>query len=928
MTDLFLDILNTSFAASWVVLAVILVRLALKKAPRWMVCGLWALVALRLLMPLMPEASFSMIPSSEIIPPQSLYDAAPVIDSGVGFIDNAVNPVYCESLRPMPGASVNPLQVWMAVFANIWVLGMGAMAVWAAVSCLRVRRQIRERIRLDGNVYLCDRVESPFIFGLLRPIICLPSGLDEGTRGHVIAHERSHLARRDHWWKPIGFLLLTVNWFNPLMWAAYILLCRDIEMACDERVARRLGVEQKKAYSSALLQCSIRQRYVTVCPLAFGEVGVKMRVKSVLHYKKPAFWVILVTAVVIAVLGLGLLTNPESDKPEIRFDGLLYVQEGWPVRNLPEDAEPAGSLASTLHDSTPHPNANSQAVGLEWEYAGQSLYLDGNTLYLEQPGSKGWLPFELKHSFDDLKVLMYDAPQCDIILRGGKVSILETLPQDVRHQLRDLLCTPGAIEPLPYADWSWSVLTARDAGDRVITIQDRDYALTIYLTRREADWLMVIQDSFQSGSAWTFESPELDAFLSQWEAELTQAQTIFSDYATGEAPVWLDYHSMDMDQLTLRFGNPTHIYNYGTGLNWEWEGRVSHLEKTMCLSCRPEGREYWMEIWYYNESAEYSSSIHQSQAISWPNGVSGTLHYVDDPNRWEVAQLNTDVGQLAAKKDWDNDWTNEEHRLATDLLSTISLSYLGSDMMTVPNRLGISLTVQNASSQGLNLVCIQQGNEEDLAEIVTGSEWAIHKWEDGAWVSIMPQDIAWPEIMHLVNLGSSTTWSIDVESVCGKLEAGRYRIAKTFYGHPHPDDIKSTTQAIEQRCYAEFDINPLGISLRAADVSPNGLTLLCTQDGTLWTDITTGSAWTLEQWGPDGWVSIMPEETVWTAIAYLVNQNSTTQWNIRWNYLVGELGPGRYRIGKHFTGERRPPVTLNIPRETYEQMCYAEFTIQ
>lgn len=806
MTDLFLDILNASFAASWVVLAVILSRLALKKAPRWMVCGLWALVALRLLMPLMPEAPFSLIPSSEIIPPQSLYDAAPVIDSGVSFIDNAVNPVYTESLRPALGASVNPLQIWLAVFANIWGLGMIAMALWALVSCLRVRRQIRERVLLDGNIYLCDRAASPFIFGLLRPIICLPSSLDEGTRSHVIAHEQAHLARRDHWWKPIGFLLLTVNWFNPLMWLGYILLCRDIEMACDERVAKGLSVEEKKGYSRALLSCSIRSRSVTVCPLAFGEVGVKMRVKSVLHYKKPAFWVILVTAVLILVLGLCLLTNPETSKAEIRWDGLLYIQEGWPKRELPEGAESAGSLASTLHDSTPHPNANGQSVGLEWQYAGQAVYLDGDTLYLEQPGGKGWLPFGLKHRIEDLRDVLYDAPWCDIILRGGPVSICETLPQNVRHQLRELLCTPSAIDPKPYADWSYQVLSARDAGDKVITIQSRDYRKTIYLTRRDGGWLMVIQDSFQSGSAWTFESRELDAFLSRWEAELTQAQAVFSGFAREDAPVWLEYHSSDMDQLTLRWAVPTHIYNSGNGLNWERKSHVSFTENTICFSCRPDGREDWMELWYFTETAVYSSSIHQSKPISFPNGISAALHYTDDENRWEVAQLNTDSGQLVAKKDRNNDWSDEEHRLATALLSTVTLSHPVDDLMTAPNHLGISLTV--------------------------------------------------------------------------------------------------------------------------SDVTPSGLTLRCTQDGTPWTDIITGADWSLERWTTDGWISIIPQNASWPAIAYSVSQNTTTQRDIDWTYLVGKLNAGRYRIGKHFTGERRASDSTNDPKEQYEQMCWAEFILE
>ena len=282
MTDLFLRILNLSFSATWVVLAVAIARLLLKKAPRRLICALWALVALRLLFGGL-EAPFSLIPSTELIPPDSLFDETPAIESGIDSIDRLVNPVYSESLRPTPGASVNPLQVWLAVAANLWLLGAASMTVWAGISILRVRRQVREAIPAD-NVWLCDRIESPFIFGLLRPRIYLPSDLPETAHAHVIAHEQAHLRRRDHWWKPLGFALLTVNWFNPAIWLAYLLLCRDIELACDERVIQSFTAEEKKSYSAALLRCSVNPRRITACPLAFGEVGVKQRIQSVLNY--------------------------------------------------------------------------------------------------------------------------------------------------------------------------------------------------------------------------------------------------------------------------------------------------------------------------------------------------------------------------------------------------------------------------------------------------------------------------------------------------------------------------------------------------------------------------------------------------------------------------------------------------------------------
>ena len=222
------------------------------------------------------------------------FDPAPTITSGVTIIDNAVNPSLSESFAAAPLASVNPLYVWTYLAGWVWLLGLAAMLAYALVSYLRLRRRVRVSIPLWENIYVCDEVPSPFILGIVRPRIYLPSVLDEAQRGSVLSHERAHLARRDHWWKPLGFALLAVYWFNPLLWLAYTLLCRDIELACDERVVQFMELEERKAYSAALLNCSTNRAHFAACPVAFGEVSVKERIKSVLSYKKPGFWISLV----------------------------------------------------------------------------------------------------------------------------------------------------------------------------------------------------------------------------------------------------------------------------------------------------------------------------------------------------------------------------------------------------------------------------------------------------------------------------------------------------------------------------------------------------------------------------------------------------------------------------------------------------------
>ena len=314
MAAVFLKLLNLSISASWLVLAVLALRLISKRSPKWMNVLLWGIVALRLVLPFSIESALSLIPSAETLSPEVVrFDPAPTITSGVEFIDNAVNPSLSESFAAAPLASVNPLYVWTEIAGWVWLIGLGAMLLYALASYLRLRRRVSVSLPIQDNIYLCDAISSPFILGVVKPHIYLPSGLDEVQRQNVLSHERAHLARCDHWWKPLGFALLAVYWFNPVLWLAYTLLCRDIELACDERVIRTMDESAVKTYSTVLLACSMPRKAVITCPLAFGEVGVKERVKNALHYKKPAFWVVAASVAVCVVVAVCFLTSPPTD---------------------------------------------------------------------------------------------------------------------------------------------------------------------------------------------------------------------------------------------------------------------------------------------------------------------------------------------------------------------------------------------------------------------------------------------------------------------------------------------------------------------------------------------------------------------------------------------------------------------------------------
>ena len=314
MAAVFLKLLNLSISASWLVLAVLVLRLVSKRSPKWMNVLLWGIVALRLVLPFSVESALSLIPSAETVSPAVVqFDPAPTITSGVSIIDNAVNPALSEHFAAAPTMSVNPLYVWTYLAGWVWLIGLGAMLLYALVSYLRLRRRVSVSLCVRENIYLCDAISSPFILGVVKPRIYLPSTLDEVQQQNVLSHERAHLTRRDHWWKPLGFALLAVYWFNPVLWLAYALLCRDIELACDERVIRTMDESAVKTYSTVLLACSMPRKAVITCPLAFGEVGVKERVKNALRYKKPAFWVVAASVAVCVVVAVCFLTNPPTD---------------------------------------------------------------------------------------------------------------------------------------------------------------------------------------------------------------------------------------------------------------------------------------------------------------------------------------------------------------------------------------------------------------------------------------------------------------------------------------------------------------------------------------------------------------------------------------------------------------------------------------
>lgn len=338
MAEIFQKALNMSIAAGWLILAVIALRLLLRRAPKRFRLLLWAVVGLRLALPWSIESALSLIPSAQTLPEGIMLERAPALDTGISSLNGAINPGFTAAFTPELGASANPLQVLLPIAAAFWMLGAAAMLLWALVSWLRLRKRVREAVRLEENVYECE-IASPFVLGLFRPRIYLPFSLENGERELVLAHERAHITAGDHIIKPLGWLLLAAHWYNPLVWLAYALFCRDIELACDERVVRGLSLSDRADYSQALLDLSRPRGGVRACPLAFGASSVKGRVKSVLSYKKPAFWLVLLAVVVCVGAAVCFLTDPKEEaEPVDDGDGGVVIsarlEENFPAQVL------------------------------------------------------------------------------------------------------------------------------------------------------------------------------------------------------------------------------------------------------------------------------------------------------------------------------------------------------------------------------------------------------------------------------------------------------------------------------------------------------------------------------------------------------------------------------------------------------------------
>lgn len=531
MDDVFLKLVNLSISASWLILAVLVLRVVLKKAPKWVMPLLWGVVALRLVCLFSIESALSLIPSAETIPSEIVTETREPVLYEQATLDIVTNPTLPSAAEVPVGVSRQQAQVDFNIYSVLWLAGMAALLVHALVSAGKLKRKLATAILLRDNIYESEFVDSPFVFGVVKPNIYLPMHMDEGTAAYVIAHECAHLARRDHWWKVLGYLVLALHWFNPLVWVAYILFCRDIELACDEKVVKGLDGAARADYSQALLSCAAPKRAVAACPLAFGEGNIKTRVKSALHYKKPAFWVAAAAVLAVVLVAVCFLTNPRSER-----GSLVWAQK-----------LNAADVAS-IELYVPAEGEARQYKKLDTEEMAQAIELINSSrgTYIEKPETVyAGLPVWFLLTMDDGTVHAVGSVVGHYLIIDG-----DTFDADVENQ----------------AEWENYVLKGDSASP--IDMADRlSYALygmtTGVYTLGEAVFEdSVWETSYEETFANTKSTPEL------WLSSALGTDMTGILYGTVTAARGYSYRFSEWEEIDLTVSNFDWLFRSGSGEDW------------------------------------------------------------------------------------------------------------------------------------------------------------------------------------------------------------------------------------------------------------------------------------------------------------------------------------------------------------------------
>lgn len=748
MANFFLEIANMSITASYLIVAVIVLRLVLTKAPKWIRGILWGLVGIRLVVPFSFESMFSLLPGKSPIFTENVQGGTTGTDVGVSsMLDFSTSagaaPQSTDvvgTLAPMEEAVQTASILWTDILAVVWLVGMIVMFAYCIVSYIRLKRRMADAVIYRGGkyaIYQSKKVASPFVLGFFSPQIFLPFEIDATDMECVIAHEKAHITRKDHWIKPIAFMILSFYWFNPLVWVAYILLCRDIELACDEKVIKEMGEGHKKAYSEALLKCSMPGRMISACPLAFGEVGVKKRIVNVLNYKKPAFWIILVSLLLCVVVAVCFMTKPktegEKNSPVEESSQAETESEQMPAEqatsepSLFDDMSVVGILKEpptlTMQD------ALSSAINFTYVESGtyEWSYPTGNLNEMTTINACGAFPTVAVKGKEDewIEVRDYNGIDYAPYMLSWGID-----PDRIRVKEYDLLDL-GDMEPLVLNEYTSEDVFFLELRPRRIyeVIAQWDEGSNGNGFYGEASYIFATDNYAVGGTvAEGEEQPVLiQATIKEVMADSTDKICITSesDNFPGAFVVQIPEDVYPIDEL--KGGQQIVIYMWDTGKMYD-----EHLPLYTALILR----------------------VHYSDA--------GTLS--EDGNVMSGMNLPAVV---------DAPWTAEVNTLEGVTLSVEKYTGTSGDL------------------EINNLIRLNYQSSDDVGKILqTGAWFTIQRKVDGAWYDLVPiAEVAWKEIAYNVPAGETTVLPVTWEYLYGELPPGEYRIVISIQDWHAPGDF-------------------------------------------------------------------------------------------------------------------------------------------
>ena len=928
MTAVFIQLLNKSIAAGWLILAVILLRVILKKAPKWIRCILWGLVAVRLICPISMKSIFSLLPSAETIPKDIMYVERPTIHTGVMALNSTVNPYLSESMAPGVGDSVNPMQVVISLATFVWIVGIIGLVVYAILSYVRIKRKAKVSLPVRENIYFCDYIDSPFVLGILRPRIYLPSALAEDDKAEfVIAHEKAHIRRRDHWWKPLGFLLLNIYWFNPLIWIAYILLCRDIELACDEQVISSLKDMEKKTYSDALLSCSMSasgyyRNMISACPLAFGEVGVKDRVKAVLHYKRPAFWLVLLGILACIVAAICFLTDPKdntSNAPEpfghsYRVEEVVYG-DGRFSFGYTADTAPRYQFTSDYAMFVSGDALNSKE-GQEW---------------VQQFGKFE----EVKLSslvFDDYFKFAADGPT-DMIgpdtIRVNTEKAWRLNDQDSKNGVfYYLILTKQGEVYLTYGYDKGNSYAASEEGSLirwVFRLARTDIFSCNAISEGSDAYVEAVY--YPNGFDWDYDQlPQgyinekgVLVFTTGWD---TDSLVVSEDY----------YNNFNSESGMTRIEKETYTLERNKDGRFELnvELRSANGDMAVYFVQAPEG-VYVMKIIFAKDEASLmlSSPPYQPEdflGMTYEDfqKITGAEAEFYHANFYTAAIPNTEISVVFLAEGWDDE-----------------------NAMTVLQEKNKVIRLEGKASALAEAFPKEKSISDFMEDSKWGDRFLDYTMEKGAGTAYYVADRyasiscdmngdGMADQMLQVALNKKDKISADSpfwlmpapdEDEIIVYNGKEYKKSELCNATLHWLELSEHERIASSYMPWEFMVfvESWGVTLTMDHITPTNATIICTQEGGAPTgELQTGSWYMIENWTKEnGWMEVdrvFQGDLAWTMEAWAIPQNEKSEWKVNWEFLYGELPPGKYRLAKEVMDFRK---TGDFDTSIY----FADFTI-